>query len=150
MQLGHHPGVVLAEGAATVDQNPQQGRLLIVDQRAQPGHAGADQRDGVGVGGIGLAALAGGEHPRPGGQLRWDVDDLLAVGEQPVGDVPADALAALDRPDPVRLLAGVLPHRRVAVAVGVEPAAADDGLVAGHDLDRGRALVRVHPDDHTS
>ncbi|MET7951641.1 hypothetical protein [Micromonospora sp. NPDC005324] len=40
-------------------------------------------------------------------------------------------------------------HRRVAVAVGVEPAAADDGLIAGHDLDRGGALMRVHPDDHT-
>ena len=66
-----------------------------------PAHPGADQGDGVGVGGVGLAALPGGEHPRPRGQLRWDVDDGLAVGEQPLGDVPADAVAALDRPDPL-------------------------------------------------
>lgn len=35
------------------------------------------------------------------------------------------------------------------VLPGPLPAAADDGLVAGHDLDRYRALVRVHPADHT-
>jgi hypothetical protein len=110
---------------------------LVVDQRAQPCHAGADQRDGVCIGGVGLAALPGGEHSRPGGQLWWDIHDLLAIGQQPVGDVPADSLAALDRPDPVRPPPGVRLHRGVAVAVGVEAAAADDGLVAGHDLDRG-------------
>jgi hypothetical protein len=36
-----------------------------------------------------------------------------------------------------------------AAAVGVEAAAAGDGLLAGHDLDRGGAFVRVHTDDHT-
>jgi hypothetical protein len=35
----------------------------------------------VRIGGIGLAALSGGEDPCPGGQLRRDVDDLLAIGE---------------------------------------------------------------------
>jgi hypothetical protein len=75
VQLGHHPGVVLTERAATVDQDPQQGEPLVIDHWTQPGHAGADQRDAVGVGGISLAALTGREHPRPGGQLRRDVDD---------------------------------------------------------------------------
>ena len=83
VQLGDHPGVVLAQGAAPVDQDPQHRQLLVVDHRPQPGHPGADQRDGVRVGGVGLAALPGGEDPRPGGQLRRDVDDLLAVGQQP-------------------------------------------------------------------
>ncbi|MEV0157728.1 hypothetical protein AB0H57_28975 [Micromonospora sp. NPDC050686] len=46
--MGNHPGVVLAEGPAPVDQNPQQSRLLVVDDRAQTGHPGAGQRDGAG------------------------------------------------------------------------------------------------------
>jgi hypothetical protein len=53
VQLSHHPGVVLTEGAAPVDQNPQHGKLFIVDQRMQPCHPRADQRDRVRVGGAG-------------------------------------------------------------------------------------------------
>jgi hypothetical protein len=102
----------------------------------------------VRVGSVGLAALPGGEDPRPRGQLRRHVNDLFAVGEQPVGDVLADAGTALDRPNPVRPLFSVANHRGVAVAVGREPASAVDGLVSGHDPDRCRALVRVHADDH--
>jgi hypothetical protein len=62
-----------------------------------PDGLSADHRNGGAS--VGLAPLSGGEHQRPGGQLRWDIDDLLAVGQQPVGDVSADALAALDQPD---------------------------------------------------
>ncbi len=61
---GDHPRVVLAQRAATVDQEPQQGELLVVDHRSQPRHPGVDQGDGVSVGGIGLAALPGREDPR--------------------------------------------------------------------------------------
>jgi hypothetical protein len=53
---------------------------------------------------------------------------------------------ALDRTDPVRPPSGVRLHTGIAAAVGVEAAAAEDGLVARHDLDRGGAFVRVHPD----
>jgi len=98
VQLGSHPGVVLAQGAATVDQQTQHGQLLVIDHRPQPGHPGADQGDGVRVGGVGLAALTGGEGAHPRGQLRRDVDDLLAVGQEPQRDVPAEAVAALDGP----------------------------------------------------
>ena len=105
VQLGDHPGVVLTQRPAPVDQDPQHRELLVVDDRTQPGHPGPDQGDRVGVGGVGLAALTGREDPRPGRQLRRHVDDLLAIGEQPHRDVAADAAAALDRPDPVRPLA---------------------------------------------
>ncbi|WP_165949742.1 hypothetical protein [Micromonospora sp. KC207] len=88
---------------------------MLVDQWTQPGHPGGDECDGVCVGGVGHAALTGGDHPRPRGQLRRDVNDLLALGEQPSGDVPADALAAFDSPDPVRPLLGIL-------TVAVQPA----------------------------
>jgi hypothetical protein len=83
---------------------------------------------------------------RPGRQLRWDVEHLLAIGQQPVRDVPPDLVTALDRPDPTGPLLGVGEQRPVAGRVGGEPATADDGLIAGHDLDRDRALVWVHPD----
>jgi hypothetical protein len=49
----------------------------IINDRPQPGHAGADQSDRMRVGGVGLAALPGGEHASSRGQLRWHVDDLL-------------------------------------------------------------------------
>jgi hypothetical protein len=75
----------------------------------------------VRVCGVGLAALTGGEDPGAGGQLAWDVDDLLAVGEQTVGDAVADAGAAFDRPHPVWPLIAVAQHRGVALSVGAEP-----------------------------
>ena len=106
VQLGDHPGVVLTERAAAVDQDPQHGELFVVDHRPQPGHPGADQRDRVRVGGVGLAALPGREHPGPGRQLGRDVDDLLAVGEQPVGDVLADARRSPRSPRPGPATAG--------------------------------------------
>ena len=78
--LGDHPGVVLAQGAAPVDQHPQHRQLLVGDHGSQAGDPGRDQGHGVGVGGVGLAALPGGEDPHPRRELRWDVDDVLAVG----------------------------------------------------------------------
>lgn len=45
VQLRHYAGVVLAEDAAPVGQDPQDGELLVVDDRSQAGHAGADQSD---------------------------------------------------------------------------------------------------------
>jgi hypothetical protein len=36
----------------------------------------------VRVVGVGLAAVAGVEHPGPGSELGWDVDHVLAVGQE--------------------------------------------------------------------
>ena len=102
VQLADLAGVFLADRAAPVHQQLQHLELRVGHDRAQPRHPGADQRDRVRVGGVGLAALPGGEHPGPRGQLRRHVHDVLAVGEEPVGDVPPDAFAALDRPHPLR------------------------------------------------
>jgi hypothetical protein len=81
VQLTDHPGVVLGQRSAPIDQHPQHRELLVVDDRAQAGHPGADQRDRVGVGGVGLAALSGGEDPGPGRELRWNVDHPFAGSE---------------------------------------------------------------------
>jgi hypothetical protein len=59
----------------------------------------------VGVDRVGLAALAGVEHSRPRGQFRGHVENGFAVGDQALGDVPADPGTPLDRPHPVRELA---------------------------------------------
>jgi hypothetical protein len=103
--------------------------------------------DAVGVDRVGLAALAGGEHPGPGRQFRRDVQDGLAVGDQALSDVPADAAAALDRPDPVGVFAASGEHHLVAVGVGAEPALAEHAFALVDDLDGGGALVRVYTDD---
>ena len=67
------------------------------------------------------------------------------VVHQPVHDVPADAVAALDRPDPIGKPAARLEHLGIAGAVRAEPADRQPppGLI--DDLDGGRPLVRIHP-----
>ena len=97
--------------------------------------------------GVGLAVVAGVEQPDPGGELRRDVDDLLAVLEEPLRQRPAGTVAALDRPDPLRPGLDVLAHRGVAGPVGGEPTRAEQLLVLVDDLDRGRQLVGIDPDD---
>lgn len=66
-----------------------------LDDRTQPGDAGPDQRHGVRVGRIGLAAPAGREDPHPCRELRRDIDHVLADCEESHGDVVADPVAAL-------------------------------------------------------
>ena len=151
MQLRDHAGVVLPERSAPVGQDPQDGELLVIDDRSQAGHPGADQCDGVrigGIGGIGLAALPGGEHADPSRQLRRHVHHLLALGQQPGRDVTSDASAPLDCPVPLGPALYVREHRGEACLVGGVTAAAEHRLVRRHHLDRDRALVRIHADDH--
>ena len=101
----------------------------------------------MGVDRVGLTALAGGEHPGPGGQLRGYVQDGLAVGDQALGDVPADAATTLDRPDPVGMFTAGGQHRLVTLAVGAEPALVLDAFSLVDDLDGRGAFVRVYVDD---
>jgi hypothetical protein len=97
VQLGDHPGVVFAQRPAAVGQDPQHRQLLVIGDLAQPGHPGSGQGDRMRVGGVGLAALPGSKDPGAGGQPGRHIHDPLAPGQQPAGDVPADALAAQDR-----------------------------------------------------
>jgi len=102
----------------------------------------------VRTGRVSLAAVAGGEHPHLRGQLRRHIDDGLAVVHQAVRQVPADAIAALHRPDPVREPPGRGQHFRIPGLVRAIPARCQYYRPLAGDLDRGRAFVRVHPDDH--
>ena len=91
------PGQLLA----AVGEHPQRLELAVELQHPQALGADRDDRDRVRVVGVGLAVVAGVEQPDPGGELRRDVDDVLAVVEQPLRQRPAGAVAALDRPDPL-------------------------------------------------
>jgi hypothetical protein len=102
VQLGDHPGVVVAERSTAVDQDPQDGELFVVDHRPQSGHPGADQRTEC-------ASVASVLRPCPVAKTLVRADCLggtstthFAVGERPVGDVLADAGATprWPRPDP--------------------------------------------------
>jgi hypothetical protein len=78
MQLTDGACVILTQGPAPVGQDPEHRDLFVVDHAPQTGHPDPDQRDRVGVSGVGLAALTGRVYPRPRRQLRWHIDDLLA------------------------------------------------------------------------
>ena len=85
---------------------------------------------------------------RAGGQLRWHVDDVLTVGDQALGHMPADTVAALHRPHPLRVPAAGGEHGPVAVRIGPIAALSEDLLPPVDHLDRRRALVRIHTYDH--
>jgi hypothetical protein len=86
---------------------------------------------------IGLAVVAGVEQPRAGRELGRHVDHVLAVGQQPLRQRSAGAVAALDRPHPLRPWRHRLPHRRMAGLVGAEPSSCEHLLAIVDDLDRG-------------
>src|SRR4051812_21724338 len=62
----------------------------------------------------------------------------------------ADPGAALNGPHPVGELAAGREHLLVAVGVGAEAALELELLASVDDFDRGRPLVRIHPDHHTT
>jgi hypothetical protein len=75
--------------------------LVVGHDLAQTRGAQPDHRDGVRVGRVVLAAVAGVDRPDPGRELRGHVHDALAVGDQALGQVEPDTCRAFDRPDPV-------------------------------------------------
>jgi hypothetical protein len=87
------------------------------------------------------------EEPDLSGELGRDVDHILAGFEEALGERTPHSVGALDGPDPVRPDLRVLPHRGVAGLVGGEPAGPEELLVLVDDLDRGRQLVGIDPDD---
>jgi len=122
---------------------------LAVDPQ-HPKSLGANRDDGdrVRIECVGLAVVAGVEEPDPGGELGRHVHDVLAGLEEPLSKGATSAVGALDRPDPIRPGLRVGAHRGVAGLIGAEPTRAEQFLVPVDDLDRGRQLVGIDPDDH--
>jgi hypothetical protein len=137
-----------AQLIAAVSQHAHHHQVLLDLDPDQARGAQRDQGHRVRIDRVGLAPVAGGEHPHLRGQLGRHVKDDLTVMNQAVRQVPADAVAALHRPDPVRELARRREHLAIPDRVrAVLPARQHRGPLVD-DLDRGRALMRVHPDDH--
>ena len=147
-----HPVHALDPGPAQlgppVDQQPQRLELHVVGQHPKRRGAHRDHRDGVRVVRVGLAVVPGVQRPGPGRELRRDVDDVLAVGQQPLRQRPAGTVAALHRPRPLGVAGDVFAHRRVPGLVRGEPAGRQDRLLVVDDLDGRRQLVGIDPDEH--
>ena len=142
--LDPQPGELLT----AVAQHPQRFELPVGAQDTQRLGTDRDDRYGVRIPGIGLAVVAGVEEPDPGSQLGRHVHHLLARLEEPLCQGSTGAVAALERPDPLRPSLCIVPHRGVAGLVGAEPAGTEQRLVPVDDLDGGRELVGIDPDDH--
>jgi hypothetical protein len=145
VQPVHRGGAHRAELVAAVHQQPQRDRQLIDLHRPQTRGAQRDHSDRVRVGGISLAALPGGEHPDPRRQLRRHVHHRLPVRDQTLRQVPADALATLHRPDPIRPPPPRIEQLLVAGAIGLEPTRHQHRLPLVEDLDRRRPLCGSIP-----
>lgn len=102
MESAHRPDPAAGECLASVGQHPQRFELAVDLEHPQVRCAHCHDRDRVGVECICLAVVAGVEEPHPGGELRGDIDDVLAGLEEPLSEWTACAVGALDRPDPVR------------------------------------------------
>jgi hypothetical protein len=107
---------------AAVGEHPQCLELAVEMQHPQVLGAHGNSGDRVGVVGVGLAVVAGVEEPDPGGELGRHVDHVFPVLKQSLGQGPSGAVAAIDRPNPLRPSLGVAAHRGVAGPVGGEPA----------------------------
>ena len=148
LQPVHGRDPLIRQLVAVVDKHPQRLELAVGGKDAQVLGADRGDRDRVRVVGVGLAAVAGVEEPCPGCELGGDIDDAFTGFQQALRQWAAHAEAAFDCPRPVRPLVHVLPHRREAGLVGGEPARPQEVLSLVDDLDRGRQLVGIDPDDN--
>jgi len=101
VQPVHGVGARGAELVPAIHQQPKRDQVVVGGDLPQRRGAQRDNGDGVRIGGVGLAALPGGEHPGSRRQLRGNVHDRLPIGDQALRDVLADAVAPFDRPDPI-------------------------------------------------
>jgi hypothetical protein len=103
---------------ASVREQPQRHQLIVDAHMDEVGRAQRDHRHRVGVSRVGLAAVAGVEDAHPSGQLGWHVHHGLAIGDQPLGHVSADAVAPLHRPPALLIPSGEAEHLPIPVRVG--------------------------------
>jgi len=89
------------ELVAAVGEHAQHDQVVVDLDAHQARRAQRDHRHRVRIHRVGLAAVAGGEHPHLHRQLRRHVAHRFAVMHQPVLDVFADTVAALHHPHPI-------------------------------------------------
>src|SRR3954449_3611247 len=133
-----------------IHQQSQRHQILIKGEHPKVRSTQCRRSDRVGIGSVGLAGVAGIEHPHPCRELGRDVDHPLTVGEQPLRQRPTHPVGTLNGPPMVRPLpAHVAEHCLVVPAAGTEAAGRQLLLLVVDDLDRHRLLVRIHTHRHT-
>ncbi|WP_280427772.1 hypothetical protein [Nocardia brasiliensis] len=95
-------GAGMAEPVAAVGEHAEGDEFRIGVNAAQVRYVQGGQGDRMSVDRIGLAAVAGGEDPHLSREFRRDIEDDFPVMDQAVGQVAADAAAALRSPKPGR------------------------------------------------
>jgi len=136
-----------AQRFAPVGEHPRGFEFAVDLQDTQSLGSDRDDRDRVSIARVGLAVVAGVEQPHPGSELGRHVQDALTGLQEPLGQWSTGAVGALHCPDPLRPGLGVGSHRGVAGLIGGEPTRAQPLLVVIDDLDGGRQLVGIDPDD---
>jgi hypothetical protein len=101
VQLVDAAGALLGQVGPAFVEHPQHRRHALGDHRSgiavQRGDAG--RRGGIER--VGLPPPASGQLPHPGGRGGRDIDHVLAPRDQPLREVPAQALGVLHRPPPL-------------------------------------------------
>ena len=148
MEATDHPGAMAAEVHIALGQEPQDlGVISRLDAAQVRGPKGRDG-DREGVVGVVLVGAPGGEHPDARGQGGRHVEDLLAPGDELLGQQVAQPTGRLDGPGP--LLEGLGPaHQLFHLAPGGPHLDARDlvfSLVDGHRC--VRCLVGIDADHH--
>ena len=134
---------------AAVGEHPQGLKFTVDLQNTQSLGSDRDDRDRVRIARVGLAVMTGIEQAHSRGELGRHVNDLLAGFQEPLGQWSTGSVGALDSPDPVRPCLHVCAHRGVASLVGAEATRAQPLLVVIDDLDGGRQLVGIDPNNHS-
>jgi hypothetical protein len=139
-------GAGSAQFVEAVSEHAHHDQVIVYLDLDQAGAAQRDHGHRVGVDRVGFAAVARGEDPHLGGQLRRHIDHRLAVVHQAVREVLADSIAALNRPQAAAELPARGEHLRIVDLVRAEPATRQHRGPLVHHLDGGRSLMRVHAD----
>jgi hypothetical protein len=118
-------GAFVGQVIAAFGQQPQDGGLVFGGDDAQVGAVQGDLGDAERVGGVGLAAPAGGQQPGPDRQGRRHVDDVFTGRRQLLGDPSAETACALDREPALRPCLRPLGQLSEGSGVDDEPALRD-------------------------
>ena len=134
---------------AAVRQQPQHATVIIRGDAGEIGALSGDERDRACVDAVGLAAVSRVEGPHPRREGRGHIDDMLARGDELLGQQLAQAAGALDAP---AALGPLLRPAQQLLRCRAGCSQSDRGGLDGPGTDRGRgvgSLVRVDADDHS-
>jgi hypothetical protein len=149
MQAAQGAGALGDQVVAAVAEQPEDHRLVLPGDRAQPPVVDGGRSDRAGIGQVALAGAAGPQQSGPGGQLGRHIHDRLPGSDQQLGDPAAQATGALDRPAPLRPLLGPGQQLDRGLVGGRQPQLAEEAAMGVQGGGSQGALMGVDADgDH--